>query len=278
MARLVETCGKALFCCASALCDGEFLAAVGALEGRSFSAGGSGVREVYRVFSRLTEIQAKPTLAVANRLILSRNNCDIWALSPNDSVVIDFLRSIGRLVPASGEPKSRVRSLSPNRVSVVLWIDFADTTVLLGADLERGGWVDILQNPARPNGRASAFKVPHHGSSNADEPDVWRWMLEPGVIAALTPWRRGRHRLPTPQDVKRLLSNTSNIWITSGREPSGSNRRNRMVARTIEEAGIKLRRVARPPGAVRMRRSIEHGGSWQVETFGSACHLSKASV
>ena len=278
MARLVETCETAVFCCASALCGGEFLAAVGALEGRRFSAVGSGVREVHRVFSRLAEVGARPMFAVANRCILSSNGCNIWALSPNDSIVVNFLRSIGRMVPNNGEPKSRLPSLSPNKVSVALWVGFADTAVLLGADLERGGWVDILQDPVRPGGRASAFKVPHHGSLDADEPGVWKRMLEPGVAAALTPWRKGRHRLPTAQDAVRLLSNTTNVWITAGREPSAPTRRTQAVERTIREARIELRRVSMPPGAVRMRRPIRGGSSWRVETLGSACHLNKASV
>ena len=278
MAQLVETCGKAAFCCASALCQEEFLVAVGALEGRSFSAAGSGVREVHRVFSRLVEVGASPTLAVANRLILSRNGCNIWALSPNDSALVGSLRSIGRLVPKSGEPKLRLPSLSPNRVSVALWISFEDTAVLLGSDVERGGWVDIVQDTTRPAGRASAFKVPHHGSSGADEPDVWERMLKPGVLAALAPWRRGRHRLPTPQDAERLLSNTPNVWITAGREPSAPNRKIQAVERTIREAGIELRRTSMPPGAIRMRRPVGDGSPWQVETLGSACHLREARV
>ncbi len=35
MGRMVETCANAAFCCAIALCRGEFLEAVGALEGSS---------------------------------------------------------------------------------------------------------------------------------------------------------------------------------------------------------------------------------------------------
>ncbi len=278
MARLVETCGNATFCCASALCEEEFLAAVGALEGHGFSAAGSGVREVHRVFSRLAESKARPVFAVANRRIFSRNGCNIWALSPNDSVVVDFLRSIGRLVPGGGEPKARLSPLSPNEVSVALWIDFEDTAALMGADLERRGWVDALQNPVRPVGRASVFKIPHHGSSGADEPGIWEWMLEPEVAAALAPWRRGRSRLPTPQDAERLLSNTPNVWITSGREPSAATRRNQAVDSAVQEAGIELRRIAMSPGAIRMRRPVGGGSQWRVETLGSARHLSEATV
>ncbi len=278
LARLVEACGTAAFCCASALCEGEFLAAVGALEGRGVSAAGSGVRELHRVFSRLAAVAARPVLAVANRRLLSSNGCDIWALSPNDSVLVDFLRAIGRLVPGIGEPKSRLPSLSPNKVSVVLWVGFENTTILMGSDLERGGWVEVLRDRTRPAGRASAFKIPHHGSSGADEPGVWKQLLEHDVTAALTPWRRGRRRLPTPQDAERLLSKTPDIWITAGRGPSTPDRRNRMVERTVREAGIELRRISTPAGAIRMRRPVGCEAPWRVETLGSACRLGEAAV
>ena len=51
MAHMAKVCGTATFCCASVLCAKEFLAVVHALEHRHFAAFGSGVREIYGVFS-----------------------------------------------------------------------------------------------------------------------------------------------------------------------------------------------------------------------------------
>ena len=81
MAELVNICRGAAFCCAGALCQKEFLATVAALEGRHLSAAGSGVRELYRVFSHYKSKSQSPTFALANRLVFSEGASKIWSLS-----------------------------------------------------------------------------------------------------------------------------------------------------------------------------------------------------
>jgi len=275
IAQLVEVCDTATFCCASVFCEKEFLTLVGALAGRHLSVVGSGVGEMYRVFSHLRGEHAKPTLALANRRIFAHGGCEIWSLSPDDAVFIDFLQSLNSRAPYAGQTKIRFPSLSPNMVAVALWIRVDDVVVLLGSDLEKRGWVEILQQTARPMDTASAFKVPHHGSANADEPGVWEQMLEPNPVAVLTPWRRGSHALPRPQDVQRILSHTKNAYATVNIDLASSSRarRDRMVERTISESGVKLRQLSISPGAIRLRRPISSQGRWEVEEFELACHL-----
>ena len=275
IANLVEVCNQATFCCASVLCQKEFLAAVHALEGRHLSVAGSGLREIHDVISRLVRAASRPTLALANRRIFLRGACAIWSLSPNDSNYFDFLRNIGKLLPKEGESKTRIPSLSPNDVAVVLLVKVEDIAVLLGSDLEKCGWVEILQNAVRPNDKASVLKVPHHGSKNAHEPGVWNQMLEPNPFAVLAPWRRGGRALPNQSDVRRILSCTTNAYATAriGSSTLAPVRRSNMVRRTIREANVKLRRIAISPGTVRLRRSLGAQTRWKVETFGSACHL-----
>ena len=172
MANMASACSTAAFCCASVLCTEEFLAAVHALEQRHFAAFGSGAREIHDVFSRLRSEESSPTLALANRRVFSHDSCHIWALSPADDAYLGLVRSIGGLLPSVGQAETRIRSLSPNEVAVVLWVEVGDIMVLLGSDLERRGWAKILQDDARPTGRASAFKIPHHGSVSSDAPEV----------------------------------------------------------------------------------------------------------
>ena len=277
MAQLVQACDGAAFCCASALCREEFLSIVGALEGRPFSGAGSGVREIHGVFARLAEAASKPTFALANRRIFSRNGCEIWSLSPDDAAFRRFLKSVGGLLPGVGQTKTRVSSLAPNEAAVALWIGIEDIAVVLGSDLEKPGWTGILESRERPAGVASAFKVPHHGSANADEQEVWKRMLEPASFAVLTPWRRGGRTLPGEDDVWRILSHTGNAYATArtGSLNFTSRHRGRAVDRTIGESGIRLRRLPMSPGWLRLRRPLDSRTSWTVETFGSACHLEK---
>ena len=277
MAKLVEECKNATFSCAGALTKKEFLATVYALENRHFSFTGSGVREMYRVFSCLSGRGSTPILALADRRIFSRGNCEVWALSPNDANFLKFLKLIGTLSPDKGQSKTRVPDYSPNEIAVALWVEIGDAIVLLGSDLERPGWKVVLQSQQRPKGAASGFKIPHHGSANADYPDIWAQMLEANPYSVLTPWRRGNGALPSDNDVQRILSNTTNAYATARHQSLAAPpvTRAKPVSRSIKDAGVVLRRVAMPFGAVRLRRSIGSGANWRVETFGSACHLTK---
>ncbi len=277
MAQLVEACSGAAFCCATALCREEFLSVVATLERRHLTVTGSGARELYQVFACLRQSRSKPTFAVANRRIFARGACEVWSLSPSDAIFLDFLKTVGDLVPPEGQAKIRIPDRSPNDVAVALWIVIGNISVLLGSDLERGGWIEILQSVERPTGKASAFKIPHHGSENADVPEVWERMLSVDPFAVLTPWRRGGHALPSVQDVERILGNTANAFSTvpSASVATSPERRNNTVDRTIRESGIKLRQLAMSPGAVRLRRPIDASIPWQVKLFGAACHLNK---
>ena len=274
MARLVKACASADFCCAAALCRKEFLK-ISAVLGRHFMVDGSGTDEISTVFSRLRSKRATPTYAKANCRIFARNGCEIWSLSPSDESFETFLEAVRGLMPSEGDSKRRIPDLSPNKAAVALWIEIDDVSVLLGSDLECNGWMEILRSGARPAGRASAFKIPHHGSGNADEPMVWRQMLDPQPFAMLAPWQRGSQTLPRPEDVDRILSNTANAW-SSARADSmvpRTVRRRREVERTIRESDIRLRELPESPGIVRLRREIGEQASWNVELSGMACRL-----
>lgn len=174
IAKLVEVCDRAAFCCAIVLLRKEFLAVVGALEGRPSSRLGSGLKEIHSVFSRLAQVASKPTLAIANRTVFVQGECEIRALSPDDASSIHFLRTIGQPLPGSGKVRIRIPTLSPNDVAVALRVKVEDVAVLLGSDLEKRGWTAVLENVPPMEGKASVFKVPHHGSENAHEPGVWK--------------------------------------------------------------------------------------------------------
>ncbi len=278
IAHMVEVCTNAAFCCSSVLCHEEFLTAVHALERRHFASFGSGVREIHRTISRLRESGADPIWALANRAILSGDRCQVWSLAPADETFSSFLRNLARRLPRAGESETRVHSLSPNDAAVVLWVSVGDIAVLLGSDLERGGWSTIVQNTARPPGKASAFKVPHHGSESAHEPRVWETMLEAEPVAVITPWRRGGRVVPNRQDKRKILEMTANAYVSATSDSTiPARRRLRMVERTVRESGIRIRR-APTPDAVRIRRRIGADESWGIERFGSACHLRDFAV
>ena len=277
IAKLVEICSRAAFCCASVLTAKEFLTFTGALERRRLSRVGSGLREIYNVISRLVQTTSPPRLALANRRVFVRGKCEIWSLSPSDQVFQDFLQSIRSLVnTGSSGHESRIPDLSPNKVAVALWLRVDDIRVLLGSDLEKHGWIRILQSGERPASKASVFKVPHHGSKSAYVPEVWDQMLDCDPIAMLTPWRRGGRAVPSQPEVDLILSHTSRAYASarsssSRRSPTA---RSSAVARTIRESGVKLRHLAiSSGGVVRLRYALGSRTQPSVETFGAACQL-----
>lgn len=275
IARLVEQCADAQFCCAGVLCQREFLTLVGQLEGRHNSTVGSGLREFHRVFSHLETCKQAPTFAHANRVLLRNEFCSITSLSPGDGAFQKFLAEVGKLIPGQGENKRRISTISPNEVAVALWVECAGNALLLGSDLERSGWIAILEDRARPPGKASLFKIPHHGSKNANEPAVWEYMLKVEPHAVLAPWRRGGRALPTVGDVERIKKATPNAWITT----KGLSNRPRLkhqypaVEKTLRESGSRIRRLTGDRDMIRLRCNAEFTDGWTVELFGGACHL-----
>ena len=272
MAQLVDACTSAQFCCAGALGSKEFLSAAGGLAGRDFSEVGYGVREIHSVFSCLSSKRSSPTWAAPDRRLLRNGSSEVWSLSPGDDLFEAFIRSVEGWVPSEGKTAKRNPSPSPNRLSVALWIRCGDATMLLGGDLEQAGWITVLGDRTRPTGRASVFKVPHHGSGNADAPEVWEQMLDPEPLAVLTPWRRGGRLLPAAHDVERILSRTPHAYA-SAKPGSPARKRPGTVSRTLRGTGIKLTDVIGSPGIVRLRRSAATGGPWTVRLFDPACSL-----
>ncbi len=268
--EMVELCRNASFCCASALSKTEFLAAVGALESNPATPNGSGTRELYKAFSLLERRNTRPVFAFANRRIYNRNGCEVWSLSPFDKEYSGFLLEIGSLVPKDYETKIRIPSLTPNKVAVVLLIKVDETVLLLGSDLERSGWLDILGASERPNWKASVFKIPHHGSDDAHEERVWSEMLLGEPMALLAPWQRGGRELPTEGDVQRILSYTPAAYSTTLHNSRRVRVGDSAVQRTIREMGASIRRIDSSFGMIRLRKNSDVQTAWNVEMIGSA--------
>jgi len=110
----------------------------------------------------------------------------------------------------------RARSRSNvNHLSTVLRLRWGQTTILLGADAERGDWQSIA--PAYPDSHShNLAKVPHHGSSGALHPC---WLGRPGDrhrIWCATPFN-GRGRLPRWSDgegAQRMLGHVDELHVT----------------------------------------------------------------
>lgn len=277
MAQLVARCPQATFVCSAALCKKEFLAAIGPLSGRNVTVTGSGAREIRALFSVDRSAGAKRDFALANRLLLRQGNGEVWALSPDSGVFETFLVAVSELMAEMEPARGRLPALSPNEASVVLSIHIGDIVLLLGADLEKNGWKTILENSSRPAGRASVFKLPHHGSQNAHHDDVWDQMLVRDPVAVVAPWTLGGRILPRRKDVERILSRSDDSYSTVARSSMSRSARFRhrhsVVRRAVQGSDIELRRDAPAVSGIRLRRKLEGSTGWIAEELGAGCRL-----
>jgi hypothetical protein len=144
----------------------------------------------------------------------------------------------------------------------------------MGADLENrqsvnSGWKAVIASNIRRQDQAAMFKIPHHGSQNAQSLAVWDAMVAEDGIAVLTPY--------TPSGVPKVteiewLKNRGRRVFATGLPKSVRVRRRREVEKTAQETTRKLQsfEVPRKAGVVRFRKSA---GAWRAELFGSAVKL-----
>lgn len=284
MAELFGACSNAKFCCSMAFRQNEFQAMLDAYNSRSATKVGSGVKELYDVFAIIRARDKPPRGAVADRPILSLEPARsghgrlvrVTALSPCDRQIERFFVSLGELMP----PKASLRmpDVGPNHLSVVAWIEFDDTAMLFGADLEelndpQTGWSAVVASTERPQGKAFMYKVAHHGSQNGHLDAVWQHMLAATPIALLCPYNRG-HKLPSKSDVDRITALAGQAYVTSGLAQRQKRKMQKPLERAIAEGKIKLSAVEPPLGMIRIRnRGVADFGRWDVELLREAREL-----
>lgn len=288
LARIVEQCSQAEFTCSQALTCREFF------ELAQFSKSSITTRPGMEQFSKILSILAErkqgrlesrgPEWAsICKVLYVERNQrplCEVTSLSPSNGQITLFLNQIGSLLPVEYNQQRRLVSVQPNHAAVVLWVCVENTRVLLGSDLEETpnpntGWSVIVESKNRPLGKASVFKVPHHGSRNADQPRVWSEMIEHKPHAVLTPFNLGLTSLPTKRDAERICRRTENAYSTA-RLPK-TIKRNPTVERTIKEVTRKFRTISSAMGHVRLRKAADSDDSWNVDLIGDALPLDQLS-
>lgn len=297
LGKIFSACDNATFVCSSALRTSEFMTLVKAYGARPMDEY-SGVQEFSDIIAVLeTRAQRSggepvlPTWAIANRLLwrkvpddaASEFSCEVHALSPSDASLLFAQMEIAKLVPERKTPKGQIVSRSPNHLAVVLWIRINNVSILLGSDLEetsdpRTGWSVIVDSETTTWQDASVFKVPHHGSRNADHPRVWTDMLVKQPVAVLTPFKRGSVTLPRDSDINRIRQKTPDAYITASLTYRHK-RRARVVEQLLRGATRRIQPVHGRYGHTRLRTRPTHPSArWQVALFGDATMLSKIAV
>jgi hypothetical protein len=295
LGKVFRACRNAEFVCSEAISNEEFTWIVMAYGHRIMTESPSGVDEFREVLEELT-LRAKdsglsrivPQFAVANKCIWTSHitsagvECSVHSLSPSDIALVMSKLDIAKLIPELKEAKRSILPFSENRAAVALWVSIGGLRVLLGADLEetgdkQTGWSVIVNSSARPQGKASAFKIPHHGSKNAHHPAVWSDLLDKNPVAFLTPYRVGSNILPAVEDIDRICSLTDSAYTTAESPRGKIIKRDKTVEKMIKERGRDIRQIYTTLGHVRLRARQEC--PWTVDLFDGArplCQLRAA--
>lgn len=288
LGEVLKECPNANFCCSSALSKNEFVAMVYRYVDGNEVAGGAGPKEMHSIFETLASRPQIAKKAQQNRKILNVDSsgsghgeeCNIWTLSPSDKQIDLFLDGIAKLLPSAKQTKSRAATQSPNQNAVVLWIQIGDVNIMLGSDLEEsddsdGGWTVIVNSPEKPNGKASVFKIPHHGSPNGHCDEVWKSMINNDPITILTPFNKGKRKLPDQDDIVRINGVSKESYSSAKiKKTKSKKKRPSAVEKTIKEITGNLTEYETKTGIVRLRNNgKEDPDRWDIELFNGACKL-----
>jgi hypothetical protein len=264
-----------------AFTERDFLSAMFLIEPRSMMRR-SGMREFWEVWTYLRDQRKPARHAAADRGLWSRSGdlpADVTALSPSDQ---DISVSLDRLVELVKESQSTgplefVESQDPNAASVVARVRVGSVNVLLAADLEAAtspdrGWLAVLDTDSWEGSRSEVFKVPHHGSPDADEVRVWEEMLIESPFVVVTPFVFLGTRLPGQEDQRRICSRTDRAFMTAlAVPPSVADKYSPPVAEMVEGVTQAFEPFSSEAGHVRLRRNIDLDvPAWTVECFGPA--------
>ena len=279
LAEILEAAPDAEFACSEALHSRHFyLLASG--DAQVPMSGNSGLREFTRILKYFLEVgigparSRGPTYWSTAHQTLRSAPASVIALSPSASSITTAARAFGSFLKLGKAKRQTPSDIDANRTSVALWIEIEDIRLLLGADLEdtanpTEGWKAIVSAHQRPLGLASVFKVPHHGSPNAHNEDVWTQMVGPNAHALLTSFVMSQNPRPNEADQSRICRRTKRAYLTSPSSGFSPKRRSSTVERTMA-APVRSRRArVGPLGHVRLRRTIG-SPNWSVEFDGPA--------
>jgi competence protein ComEC len=130
-------------------------------------------------------------------------------------------------------PYARARVLSPrgppaaeddpNDGSIVLWVQYGRTALLLTGDAEKSAEWDLVERYGARL-RAEAVKIGHHGSRTSSTPAFVSRAATPGGWAVVQVARRNRYGLPDEEPLQRwaeagtrvaLTSSSGAVWLRS---------------------------------------------------------------
>lgn len=203
----------------------------------------------------------------------------VTALSPSNADVATFLGMVAGAV-VDDEVAMSAPYYDENDVSVAVHIDLGEQAVLLGADLETRanpdtGWEAVFRDHRCPERKAKIYKVAHHGSETGHHASIWDRLCVEAPTSSLSPWARGKGRLPSQTDIQRILKLSGDSYSSSQRATAGKRQRLTAVTSILRNTQSTIRNIDQSLGQVR-HRLID--GNWETQLFGEAVTLNRVST
>ena len=109
--------------------------------------------------------------------------------------------------------RRKLPALDQNQISAALLVEFGETRLILGGDVEKESWEEVLKYVAPSRLNAHAVKVSHHGSRNGYCTGLWPLFCAGGkTVAIITPSHP--HSLPNEDAVTHIRDYTTQIVST----------------------------------------------------------------
>ena len=277
ISRMFASAQAARFVTSAAFTSSEFFASVAADEDIEAQLNQSVRREFRAVFEEIRVRAgrgARPIVRAFSQRSLLDVDAQAWpggpplrvvTLSPSETAVDRSQQAVASGAARVGE-RRRLSAPDPNEYSVAVWIEVGDRALLFGADLLIGpagcGWLAIADEH-QPEVKASLFKVPHHGSSNAHLESTWNALLANDVISIVTPFRMGSRSIPSDSDVARITELSGRAFITAKPQQPASGKGVKIAKAALPTFAKNVRDPGGLPGQIQARLPLG-SSEWQV--------------
>lgn len=205
----------------------------------------------------------------------------VYALSPSAIAEIKSAASISSIFQDKIKmSKARIATPNHNLCSVASLINIKNFSLLFGADLEycnndQIGWNHVLKSSNVIKNKKSLFyKISHHGSLTGDSPNIWNDLLTPNPISTLTPFCKGRKKLPSSEDLVRITKRTTKAYLTSNNIYSKLKLKNKTAHKIAHKFMNNVSVVGKKCGHIRFRlNTLKQNPIPQIDLFDGAMHI-----
>lgn len=160
------------------------------------------------------------TYSLNTRLLESGDSGDfsVTAIGPSGRSTGAYHESLRRCFEVKNSRvllREKLPKVDQNKASGAFIVEFGNTRIVLGGDMETDGWIDAV-NFYGAQGRLASIvvKASHHGSTNGYSPNSWEH-LSPNRLATAVVTAYAKSGLPSVEGLRHIAAHVSQTLVTS---------------------------------------------------------------